>query len=172
MQPDQTRVPVRIAADDVTLRGSSTAQTIQDFDAWLETRENTVWATVRCIPAGHRQDSEGIQIEVTRDRGTSPPTTAWSLQTGEVHLPLAVLADYYPFLNRLGADATFDGSFAGTRQDGITDPAWSVNLAGHFRDIDLGQLTQNLPHQVRGRGMISIDRCQLDQDWSVNVRDN
>lgn len=168
-RPDQTRVPVRIAADDVTLRGSTTAQTIQDFDAWLETREQMVWATVRCIPAGHRPDSEGVQIEVTRNRSTSPPTTAWSLQTGEVQLPLAVLSDYFPFLAQLGTGATFDGSVSGTRQDGLAKPAWSLNLAGHFRDIDFGQLTQNLPHRVTGRGTVSIDRCQLDQDWSVNV---
>lgn len=168
-RPDQTRLPVRIAADDVTLRGDSSSQTIQDFDAWLETRDDVVLATVRCLPAGHRQDSEVIQVEVTRDRTTSPPTTGWSIQTGEARLPLAVLCDYYPFLKRLGADATFDGSVAGTRQDGLTAPAWSLNLAGNFREIDLGQLTQNLPHRVTGRGTVSIDRCQLDQDWSVNV---
>ncbi|TWT75184.1 hypothetical protein [Allorhodopirellula solitaria] len=168
-RPDQTRVPVRIAADDVTLRGSSTAQTIQDFDAWLETRDDVVWATVRCIPAGYRPDSDGVHLEVTRDRSTSPPTTSWSMQTGEVQLPLAVLSDYYPFLSRLGDEAMFDGSVSGTRQDGLTRPAWTLNLAGHFREIDLGQLTQSLPHRVTGKGTVSVDRCQLDQDWSVNV---
>ncbi|EMI57256.1 hypothetical protein [Rhodopirellula sallentina] len=168
-RPDQTRVPVRIAADDVTLRGQSTAQTLQDFDAYLETREDVVWATVRCIPAGQRPDSEGVQIEVTRDRSASPPMTSWSVQTGELRMPLAVMSDYYPFLERLGADATFDGTVSASRQDGMASVPWSVSLAGHFRDVDLGQLTQDLPHRVTGRGEISVDRCQLDRDGSVNV---
>ncbi len=168
-RPEQTRLPVRIAADDVTLRSGSAAQTIQDLDAWLETRENVVLTTVRCIPAGHPPDSEGIHIEVIRDRSNSPPTTAWSVQSGAVKLPLAVLSDYYPSVNGLGVDATFDGSVSGTLQDGITDPTWSLNLAGHFHNIDLGQLTQNLPHRVTGKATVSVDRCQLGQDGSVNV---
>ncbi|EMI43831.1 hypothetical protein [Rhodopirellula sp. SWK7] len=168
-RPDQTRVPVRIAADDVTLRGQSTAQTLQDFDAYLETRDDVVWATVRCIPAGQRPDSEGVQIEVTRDRSVSPPMTSWSLQTGEMRMPLAVMADYYPFVNRLGADATFDGTFSASRQDGVAADAWSISTVGHFRNVDLAQLTQELPHRVTGRGDVAIDRCQLERDGSVNV---
>lgn len=168
-RPEQTRVPVRIAADDVTLRGQSTAQTLQDFDAHLETQDSVVWATVRCLPAGSRPDSEAVQIEVTRDRSATPPTTAWSLQTGELRLPLAVLADYYPFLKHLGADATFDGSFSATRTDGAAAEDWTINLAGHFRSIDLSRLTSELPHRVTGLASVSIDRCQLDRDGGANV---
>ncbi|MCM2369415.1 hypothetical protein [Aporhodopirellula aestuarii] len=168
-RPDLTSVPVRIAADDVTLRGQSTAQTLQDFDTYLETRDNVVWATVRCIPAGQRPDSEGVMVEVTRDRSASPPVTAWSLQTGELRMPLDVIADYFPFLGRLGSDATFDGTMSASRQDGVVAEPWAFSLAGRFRNIDLGQLTQDLPHRVTGRGDVSIDRCQLDRDGSVNV---
>lgn len=168
-RPEQTRVPVRIAADDVTLRGRSTAHTLQDFDAHLETRESVVWATVRCVPAGSRPDSEGVQVEVTRDRSASPPTTAWSMQTGQQRVPLAVFADYFPSLSRLGADATFDGYLGATRADGAAADDWNINLAGQFRDIDLGQLTSELPHRVTGRASVSIDRCQLDGKGGVNV---
>lgn len=168
-RPDQTRVPIRIAADDVTLRGQSAAHTLQDFDATLETLDNVVLGSVRCIPAGERPDSVGIQIQVTRNRSVSPPSTAWSMQTGDIRLPMAVLADYYPFLERIGADATFDGSWAATRHDGGGSEGWTVNLAGHFREVDLGQLTSELPHRVTGRGTVSVDRCQLDRDGGVNV---
>jgi hypothetical protein len=169
-RPDQTRVPVHIVADDITLRSGATAQTLQSLHAALETRDDVVLGSIRCIPAGQLAASEEIHVNVSRDRSASPPTTTWSLQTGHWRLPLAVLTDYFPSLARLGPDATFDGTLTATRPDGVAYQAgWGVELAGNVRELDLASATQDLPHRVTGRGTVSIDRCQLTRDGSVNV---
>ncbi|SMP69867.1 hypothetical protein SAMN06265222_112117 [Neorhodopirellula lusitana] len=168
-RPERTGVPVRIAADDLTLKSATTAQTLQDFDAYLETRDSVVWATVRCLPAGQRPDSDGLKAEITRDRSASPPRTSYSLQTGELSLPVAVLADYFPFLGRMGDEATFQGTAASTKQDGYAHAQWSLDLSGRFRSVDLGRLTEQLPHRVTGLASVTLDRCQIDGEGGVNI---
>lgn len=177
-RPEQTQCAVRIAADDLTLRGSSVSQTIRDLDAHLTPDGPRVSISVRCIPAEDDLHVEGLNAQITRDRSTSPPTTAWSLQTGPIALNVATLGDYLPFsfLKRFGEDATFTGLVSGHRRDGPSEgfgpPPWAIDLTGSFDQIDLGRLTEELPHRVTGRASLSLDRCRLDRtdtEGGINV---
>lgn len=168
-RPERTSVPVRIAADDLTLKGTSGSQTLRDVDAHLETEHQRVWASIRCIPAGHRPDVDGLNIEISRDRTASPPLTRWSMQTGELSLPMSFLGDYFPFVNQLGDDAMFRGFVSADRPDRHMNRTAAFQLSGRFEDIDMGRLTAELPHRVTGRASVSLDRCQIDADGGVNV---
>ncbi|TWT89378.1 hypothetical protein [Neorhodopirellula pilleata] len=175
-RPEQTRHAVRIAADDLTLRGSTVSQTIRDLDAHLTPQGPRVSISVRCVPAEGELHVEGLNAHITRDRSTSPPTTAWSLQTGPMALNVATLSDYLPFLRRFGDDATFSGLISGHRQDGLSQgfgpPPWAIDLTGRFDQVDLGRLTEELPHRVTGRATLAFSRCRLDRsdaEGGVNV---
>lgn len=168
-RPERTDVPVRFAADDVTLRGSVHSQTLRDVDAGLKTEGSQVIAWIECLPAGFRPDLDGLKIEVTRNRSASPPVTRWSIQTGELSLPVAVLADYFPILERLGDDATFHGMVTAERPDRSSSQSGVFELTGRFDQVDLGRLTEELPHRVTGRASIALDRCQFDGNGGVNV---
>ena len=168
-RPERTDIPVRFAADDVTLRGSVHSQTLRDVDAGLRTEGSQVIAWIDCLPAGFRPDLDGLKIEVTRNRSASPPVTRWSIQTGELSLPVAVLADYFPILNRLGDDATFHGMLIAERPDRSAPESGLFELTGRFNEVDLGRLTEELPHRLTGRASIALDRCQFDGNGGVNV---
>jgi len=175
-RPEQTQQGVRIAADDLTMRGSSVSQTIRDLDAHLTPQGPRVSISVRCVPAEDSLQVEGLNAQIIRDRSTSPPTTSWSLQTGQIALNVATLGDYLPSLRRFGEDATFTGLVSGHRQDGRSagfgPPPWAIDLTGRFDQVDLGRITEDLPHRVTGRATLSLSRCRLDRnaaEGGVNV---
>lgn len=175
-RPEQTQGPVRIAADDLTFKGSNFSQTIRDLDARLTPKGPLVSVSIRCIPAENPHQKEGLTAQITRDRSTLPPTTSWSLQTGAVAMPVSPLSDYLPFLERLGIEATFQGIVSGQRKDGLAEgfgpPPWAIDLVGQFNDVDMGRFTEDLPHRVTGRATLSLDRCRLDRnqaDGGINV---
>lgn len=102
--------------------------------------------------------AEPAQLRVTRNRQQIPPATRWELQTRATALPCSLLADQVPVLERLGAQATFQGTLTVTQ----TGDGWEGQLAGAFRAVDLDRLvTDQYPHKLSGAAEIAFREARF-----------
>lgn len=164
-QPELTKVPVRMAANDLTIHSRSGSVTLRDVDSWIRPLEYRVEAMIQCVPAARRDDAP-IHITVVRDRSGRLAATEWTLQTGDIALPCSALADYLPMMRNLGADATFTG----TMNWKVDAPGWSIDLGGsRFEQVELAELLHSVPHRLTGRAAIRFERCLVLPGESVDI---
>jgi hypothetical protein len=157
-QPDLTTIPVRIAADDLTLHSRTGPLTLRDVDAWLRPVDSGIEAMLQIVPAG-RTDNAPVHISVIRNRSQSIPTTEWTMKTGNLPLPCSAIADYFPAMRKLGPEATFQG----TMQWKLARDQWSLDLGGsHIASIDLSELTQGMVNRLTGDASVSLERCRIE----------
>lgn len=165
-RPEQTSMPVRFAADDLTIHSSTGPLTLRDVDARIRPLARAVIAEIHCLPATSAGDSSPVGISVTRDRSGESPTTDWTLQTGETALPCSALAEFLPILDRIGQDASFSGQLHWS----VDSNGWSLDLGGsHLAGVDLSRISQRLPHRLTGQGKIQLDRCLIQPGQTVDI---
>lgn len=156
-RPDRTSLPVRLAANDLTIHSQTGSLTMRDVDAWLHSVDKTVEATIQCISANHDSDAP-ITVTAIRDR-SDIPTTKWVLNTGGTPLPCSALAEYLPALATLGQEAEFIGTMRW--QSDATNMI--INLDGsRFDKVQLDRLFERQPHRLTGKATIQLERCRID----------
>ena len=164
-RPELTKVPVEIAATDLTIHSETGSMSMRDLSMGIKPLPNSVQATLQCRIAGGSRFP--IHVDVTRDRSTDVPKTKWTLETGSTPLPCSALAGYLPILKRLGADAEFLGKLSWETE---SDGGWSVDLGGaRFNSVDLASVFENLPHSIRGKADLVLDRCRIDPGQTINL---
>jgi len=164
-QPELTTVPIRLAADDLTIHSSSGAVTMRDVDTWLRPVDDGIEAMIQCVPA-ERTDAAAVHVSVVRSRKGVLPATDWTLSTGDIQLHCSGLADYLPALRQLGPEATF----LGTMKWRIEGQQWSLDLgSSQFSDVDLAELTRGTAHRLTGDATIRLERCQVEPGRELDV---
>ncbi len=170
-QPQSTKTPIRLAADDLTIHSHAGSTTLREVAAWLRPVESGVEASLKCLPANASTtvmplDADAFKVEVVRNRAGKDAETQWTLSTGNVPLVCSALADYFPAMQRLGSDATF----AGTMKWRVSDSRWDLDLGGSvFENIELSQLLRGTPYRLTGRVALRLSRCRLDPGQQLDV---
>ena len=167
-QPKLTNVPIQVAANDLKIKSQSVSYSIPTAMAAIAPRPNAVKAVLECLIENAKSP---LVIDVTRDRGVGDsiePKTHWALDTGADPLPCSALADFFPLLDRLGADAKFKGLL---KWEVDNDGQWSIDLGKNstFTDIDVGHFFEVLPHRLTGTADLSFQRCQIIPKQKVNL---
>ena len=164
-RPEVTRIPIEVAANNLSIDGQAGPFELQDVLATIMPRPNSVKATLQCIPA-ISPDSE-VRIDITRDRGGEQPTTHWAMETEGTPLPCSVLAGCLPEIKVLGPEAKFQGQL---KWELMLSGDWSVELGNsQFIDIELGELFDRLPHRFTGSANVHLNRCSVVPRKSINI---
>lgn len=164
-RPEHTGLPIRFAANDLTIHSSSGAMTLRDVDAWVEPTADAVTATIECLPATATSETP-IQISVRRDRGGKIPSTDWTLDTHDTTLPCSALAEYLPgTTDRLGSGATFGGTMRWhTSADG-----WWVDVVGQFAGVSLDRVFEKQTHHLTGTATIQLERGRIELGKRIDL---
>ena len=164
-RPEQTSVPIRMAADDLTLHSRSGPLTLRDVDAWIRPTVDGVDASIQCLPATSRSDTP-VSIAVSRNRRADKPFTSWTLRTDHTALPCSTLAEYLPLMAGLGSEAEFKGTM---RWD-VRDDGWTIDLGGsRFQQVDLSKLFEKHPHRLTGIADLQLDRCRVEPGQTIDI---
>ena len=171
-RPELTKLPVEILANDMTIESDTGSLSMHDVAVWIKPRPTSVEASLRGLPAGRTRNP--FRIDVTRDRSTDIRKTRWTLETGPTPLPCSAIAGYLPLLKRLGPESEFSGQLT---WEFDSEGGWSVDLSGaRFNQIELAEVFENLPHSVRGKADLVLDRCRIipgkDVDMAGTIRAN
>ncbi|MGI9475051.1 MAG: hypothetical protein ACR2NZ_26195 [Rubripirellula sp.] len=157
-RPDQTSLPVRAAANDLTIHSRTGDLTFTDIDAWIRQGDRTIEATIEGLPANTRSDSP-VSVSVLRDRNQDLPSTQWTLDTRGTALPCSAVAEFIPQMEGLGTDA----EYTGTMRWQIDAETWSVDLSGSsFSQISLDRLFERHTHRLTGSATLWLERCRIE----------
>lgn len=157
-QPDQTRLPVRAAANDLTIHSHTGDLTFTDIDAWIRQGDQTIEAAIEGLPANARSDSP-VSVMVVRDRNNELPLTHWTLDTHGTALPCSAVAEFIPQMEGLGPDA----EYSGTMRWQIDSESWAVDLSGSsFAQISLDRLFERHTHRLTGTATLWLERCRIE----------
>jgi hypothetical protein len=158
-RPEHTTMPVRLAANDLTVHSRSGAQTFRDVDGWIQPYAEVIEATIQGLPAISRPGSP-VTVSVRRDRSGEEPATLWSLDTNGTPLPCSALAEYLPLLESLGSEAMFSGTMCWQLQ---ANGCWWIDLGGsRFEQIALDRLFERQVHRFSGRASVQFERCRIE----------
>ncbi len=159
-RPERTSAAVQIAANDLTIHSRTGALTLRDVDAWIRPLEDSVEATVQCLPAISQSNSP-FTITASRIRSGESPSTRWLLDTGGTPLPCSALGEYLPPLESLGSDAMFSGTMRWHTQAG----QWWIDLGGsRFEQVSLDRLFEKHAHRLSGTASIQLERCRIERN--------
>lgn len=165
-RPEMVQVDTRFSASDVTIHSRSGALTLRNLDAWIRPLAKAVELHAQCQTAGSREDAEPLRFHLVRDRSGEIPWTRCRLQSGHTPLPCSTLAEYLPWFERLGQEASFSGSLMWQ----LTGENWFVDLAGaRFLRVDLGRLFESIPHRLTGDAELHFQRCRWKPGEVVDI---
>ncbi len=143
---------VRLWAGEVLLQAGQRAQKFSDVQGWVDSVPDKVQTAVFFRLADVVMP-QLAQIDVVRNRQTTPPTTGFALSTGNVAVPCELLRHGLPQLARWGRQSKFNGSIRGD----LSAP-WQGRVVGQFNNIDLESLLgEYSPHRLTGTGQLAID---------------
>tara|TARA_R110002049_G_scaffold2750_8_gene22286 strand:- start:242268 stop:243587 length:1320 start_codon:yes stop_codon:yes gene_type:complete len=163
-RPDQTRVPVRVLANDLTIHSRTGPLTLLDIDANVTPQARRTVVNVVGVLA-ERHVTAPIKLHFTRDRREEVPTTTWILDAPGTALPCSALAECFPIMHSLGADATFAGVITYSEQP---DGGASLDLSGsRFSQVELSRLFETLPHKLTGTADLELVRCLVGPDGTL-----
>lgn len=170
-RPEHTGLPIRFAANDLTIHSANGAMTLRDVDAKIEPTADAVTASIQCLLATSPSKSDTsetpIEITVRRDRGGDAPSTDWTLDTHGTTLPCSVLANYLPdSIGNLGSGATFGGAM---RWHLASDGDWWVDVVGQFAQVSLDRLFQKQSHRLTGLATIQLERGRYEPYQRVDL---
>ena len=150
--------PLAFEARELTLHGPSVAQTFQHVRAELLTTETGKRADVKFQIAGV-ESKVPLQLTIDRQRSSGGAKTICRLDTHDALLPCGSLLPLGPWLEQLGAEATFQG--AATQEQ--TTAGATTDIAGTFRDVDLDRLiAAEFPHhKLTGWADVQLARLKL-----------
>ncbi len=103
-----------------------------------------------------QRNNEPVEIRLTRSRQSNPPTSEFSLKTGEMAVPCMLFNPLVDSPGVLGNESRFRGAIRAKE----TSAGWSGDLEGIFSDVDLQPLvSERFPHQLTGKADITIERA-------------
>jgi hypothetical protein len=156
------QLDVRLAAGQLTLRCGDGAQTLTELEGSIESFAGGTQAEASFRLAG-TDTTEPIRIRLIRNRQTTPPTSAFELDTGGGALPCDLLAMGLPGLEQLGARSRLRGyiwASQASNDQGSAD--WGGELAGQIFDVDLDDLvTDRFPHKLGGTAQLTIQSARF-----------
>jgi len=156
--PERTEVPVRFAANDLTIESRGGAMTFRDVGAWLRPNGKTIEAIIQGLTAND-VSGQPVTVRVSRVRDIEPPTTRWLLDSGATPLPCSALAEYLPAIKRLGPEAEFLGKIR-WQSDSRNS---MVDLGGsQFRNVALDRLFEDQSHRLSGLATIDFVHCHVN----------
>lgn len=140
-------------------RSASSGQTFEDVEIQFTRNGERTNITMMLRPAGE-VDEERIQLEIDVQRqDMQEPVVRWSLSTGRSYFPCALARQWLPFVERLGADASFRGQVKAVQSDG----SWTAEASGHLSSVDLYELVSvPLHHTLNGFVDIDLVRFRLE----------
>ena len=157
-QPDRTRLPVRAAANDLTIHSRTGDLTFTDIDAWIRQGDGTIEASIEGLPANSRSDSPAV-VTVVRDRNDEIPLTHWTLDTHGNPLPCSAIAEFLPDMEGLGPEA----KYSGTMRWRVDTDDWAVDLSGsHFMNVSLDHLFERHTYRLTGEATLWLERCRIE----------
>ena len=161
-------MPVSIVANDLTIHSRSGPLSLVDINASGDTTSPSHLASIVCVLADSREQHRFRSI-FKRDRRAENPTTTWTLESGNTPLPCSALAECFPVLELLGADATYAGVMTYSQQ-----PEGGATLdlgASTFCQVELSRLFEKLPHKLTGKSQLELNRCLIGTDGkAIDVR--
>lgn len=143
-RPSQT---VQLAASELTCGEGQEALTLTGVRGRIEKTKEGRAATVEFRIAGQNMP-QPAQARLLRTRRNGEAFTRVEFHTAGSALPCAAVSRYSPWLEHLGLDCRFRGSFTvAERRDG-----WEGEVAGTFSQLDLDRLVgAQFPHKLSGR---------------------
>jgi hypothetical protein len=157
-RPEQTVLPVQVAGNDLTIHSRTGAVTLRDVNAWIQPRDDSVEATIQCIPATSRSNAP-INIAIRRDRSGQQPATRFTLDTNGTPLPCSALAEYFPQLESLGSEAMFFGRMEWQ----LESDQWWIDLGSSwFEQVSLDKLFEKQIHRLSGTATLKLRRCRIE----------
>lgn len=157
-RPEHAAVPTQISGNDLTIHSRTGSVTLRDVDAWVQSDSQGAEATIQCTPASALSEVP-LTITVRRDRSEETPVTDWLLDTQGTPLPCSAIAEYFPGLQSLGSEATFNGV---VRWRHWFD-RWTLDLSGsRFDQISLDRLFEQHSHRLSGVASLQLDRCRIE----------
>ncbi|MEM9367756.1 MAG: hypothetical protein AAGD07_17330 [Planctomycetota bacterium] len=180
-QPHLVKRMMHLTAYDVTLHGNAepsdvqvdaipVSRTLRQIRGSVQPRPNHVDVTLDCFVADSHVTSEPLRLTLRRDRSTNSPGSIWEFDSGPNALPLRLLANHFPWLNRLGAKAKFQGTFRFGRHFAMPHAevlpwleSWYIDaVAGQIENVDLATLSTGTSAWITGEGTLRVDRCCLE----------
>lgn len=164
-QPELTAAPLRMSANDLTIRSETGPLTMERVDALIRPEEHRIVGLVHCQPAA-QSEQKPVILEVARDRSGRAASTQWVLSSGETSLPCSPLAECLPWVRNLGPQATFTGRLRWT----TSRDSWSLDLSGsRLERVDLAELTYSVPHRLTGLAGVQFSRGRILPGESVDL---
>lgn len=143
---------------ELTLRGPNKSLTLVDVAGlWRPTEAGPTCELTFRLPESHPEKPRGRWF-VERNRQTTPPTTHWVVDTGEMPLPCALASPGWPLLRQLGVDAEFTG------QLDVVHHGEQVRgtLKGTLHQVDLDALvSEHSPYLLRGLALARIESAEF-----------
>ncbi len=159
------QMDVRLAAGQLTLRSAGGSQTLTELEGSIESFPDGTRSEASFRLAGI-DTPQPIRIRVVRNRQTTPPASAFELDTGGGAVPCDLLAMGLPCLERFGPRSRFRGYiWVNQTGDGRTTAHWAGELAGQVFDLDLDDLvTGHFPHKLSGTAQVTVHSARFRGD--------
>lgn len=164
-RPAQTVLPISIAATDVNVRSRLGSLPPTELRAEITPEGESVRMVATAEdPLGNH--GMRMRFELYRNRELADPATELVFSTEGTALPCSALAEYSKAIKNLGTDALFTGVIR-CQEVGA---GWSYDLGGSsLSNMNLDDLTSELPDRVIGRAELRLLRCNLRPGESVNL---
>jgi hypothetical protein len=147
----------QLEMSELTCGDGQKALTLTGVRGRIETTDAGRVATVEFRIAGQDM-SQPAEARLLRTRHNGEAFTRVEFHTGGSELPCALFSPYSPWLDQVGPDCHFRGSFtAAQRRDG-----WEGEVAGRLTRLDLDRLVgAHFPHKLSGRADVELRKLHL-----------
>lgn len=164
-RPEHTLVPMQIAALGLTIHSRTGDLTLNDVRVSMTPESSGVRLTASSKNVNRLRDTQ-LRVDLFRDRSLPTPLTEVTLSTDNTALPCSALAEYLPLAEKLGPDAFFNGTVRCTERP----EGWAYELiAPVITDIDVGRLTNDLPHRAFGKAELRLQRGLIIPGEKINL---
>jgi hypothetical protein len=154
-----------VVPTSVTVRSAAGDQTYDDVEGRIEPQPEESLATLR-FRLPEPQAGEPPALSIVRKHVGGDVATTVKLETMSAVLPVSIFSPWLDLKHLLGDDTAFRGSLAVEASAG----GWSGELAGVLTDVDFARLvTRRFPHQINGRGTLSIERAKIENGRLVEA---
>lgn len=160
-------VPCAIELRELTVHDGERGVTLVDLNGnWQPTAAGPICELNFRLPEATPKQTRG-RLVIERNRQTSPPTTRWIFESGELPVPTSLAVAGWPLVKRFGERARFQGKVeyqtSGTLSSG--------RLQGALFDVELDALvTEQTVHQLSGMANCRIDEATWEQNRPTLIR--
>lgn len=169
--PQHTMIPISIVSTRLNIISSTGSLELEDLRATVKPETDGVHLIAEVGDAAQYSETH-LRFELFRDRNVMRnglrdlPETEVIFSTEDTALRCSVLADYLPIAKSLGPDATVRGSLK-CRQ---SPKGWHYEIGpSTLSQVNLTQLSEMLPHPVRGLANIRIAEGSILPGQSIDL---